>query len=348
MTAGLAGDPLLAYRDQFPILARTNYLISNSLGAVPASAAATAAGVRRDLGHARGPGLGGGLVDAGGRPRRPGRAADRCRAGRGRLPAQRDARPCHRLQRVRFTRGPAQDRHRRDALPLAPLPPRRAACGGCRGRRRADRRRDHGRHRGASSRRSTSARRSSTSRTSSSNRPTSTTWRRSRRGRGEVGARHDHRRLPGGRHDPRRRRGAGGRRLHRRLPEVALRRPGGGVPLGPARSSRDRLDARGSRAGWRTPGRSRSPRRSTAATDAWRFLHGTPNIPALYAARAGLEVINRGRHRGHPRQVAATDGPAARPGRRAGLSLHDPARPGPPRRDRRHRRRARLRGLAGR
>jgi kynureninase len=25
--------------------------------------------------------------------------------------------------------------------------------------------------------------------------------------------------------------------------------------------------------------------------DAWRFLHGTPNIPALYAARAGLEVI---------------------------------------------------------
>jgi kynureninase len=31
-------DPLLAYRDEFPILSRTNYLISNSLGAVPASA----------------------------------------------------------------------------------------------------------------------------------------------------------------------------------------------------------------------------------------------------------------------------------------------------------------------
>jgi kynureninase len=31
-------DPLLAYRDQFPILSRTNYLISNSLGAVPVSA----------------------------------------------------------------------------------------------------------------------------------------------------------------------------------------------------------------------------------------------------------------------------------------------------------------------
>ena len=27
--------------------------------------------------------------------------------------------------------------------------------------------------------------------------------------------------------------------------------------------------------------------------DAWRFLHGTPNISALYAARAGLEVINQ-------------------------------------------------------
>src|SRR5262245_49085514 len=33
-----ADDPLLAYRDRFPILARTNYLISNSLGAVPAAA----------------------------------------------------------------------------------------------------------------------------------------------------------------------------------------------------------------------------------------------------------------------------------------------------------------------
>jgi kynureninase len=26
--------------------------------------------------------------------------------------------------------------------------------------------------------------------------------------------------------------------------------------------------------------------------DAWRFLHGTPNVPALYAARPGLEVVN--------------------------------------------------------
>ncbi len=32
-------DPLLAFRDRFPILERTNYLISNSLGAVPAEVA---------------------------------------------------------------------------------------------------------------------------------------------------------------------------------------------------------------------------------------------------------------------------------------------------------------------
>ncbi len=34
-------DPLARYRDQFPILAHTNYLISNSLGAVPAATAAS-------------------------------------------------------------------------------------------------------------------------------------------------------------------------------------------------------------------------------------------------------------------------------------------------------------------
>jgi kynureninase len=27
-------------------------------------------------------------------------------------------------------------------------------------------------------------------------------------------------------------------------------------------------------------------------TDAWRFLHGTPNVPAFYAARPGLEIVN--------------------------------------------------------
>ncbi len=28
-------------------------------------------------------------------------------------------------------------------------------------------------------------------------------------------------------------------------------------------------------------------------TDAWRFLHGTPNIPALYAAKPGLEIVRQ-------------------------------------------------------
>jgi kynureninase len=37
--AGESVDPLLAYRERFPILAKTNYLISNSLGAVPAAVA---------------------------------------------------------------------------------------------------------------------------------------------------------------------------------------------------------------------------------------------------------------------------------------------------------------------
>ncbi len=36
-----AEDPFARYRDQFPILAHTNYLISNSLGAVPAATAAS-------------------------------------------------------------------------------------------------------------------------------------------------------------------------------------------------------------------------------------------------------------------------------------------------------------------
>ena len=39
MTEAPAEDPLLAWRDQFPILATTNYLISNSLGAVPVGVA---------------------------------------------------------------------------------------------------------------------------------------------------------------------------------------------------------------------------------------------------------------------------------------------------------------------
>ncbi len=36
-----ASDPLLANRTEFPILSHTNYLISNSLGAVPSTVAAS-------------------------------------------------------------------------------------------------------------------------------------------------------------------------------------------------------------------------------------------------------------------------------------------------------------------
>jgi kynureninase len=39
----IAADPLLALRDRFPITARTNYLINNSLGAMPAAARARVA-----------------------------------------------------------------------------------------------------------------------------------------------------------------------------------------------------------------------------------------------------------------------------------------------------------------
>lgn len=41
----MGGDPLLAWRDRFPILEKTTYLISNSLGAMPAAAAEALADV---------------------------------------------------------------------------------------------------------------------------------------------------------------------------------------------------------------------------------------------------------------------------------------------------------------
>jgi kynureninase len=31
----MTGDPLLAFREEFPILGKTNYLVSNSLGPMP-------------------------------------------------------------------------------------------------------------------------------------------------------------------------------------------------------------------------------------------------------------------------------------------------------------------------
>ena len=76
--------------------------------------------------------------------------------------------------------------------------------------------------------------------------------------------------------------------------------------------------------------------------DAWRFLHGTPSIPSLYAARPGLEIINRigiaAIREKSQRQTALS----ARAGRLTRLLLHHSPRSQPARGNSRHRRRARL------
>ena len=45
------------------------------------------------------------------------------------------------------------------------------------------------------------------------------------------------------------------------------------------------------------------------AEGAERFQSGTPNVPALYAARAGYEIVADDWRSGDPREVAATDAP---------------------------------------
>ena len=80
-------------------------------------------------------------------------------------------------------------------------------------------------------------------------------------------------------------------------------------------------------------GRSRSSR-SSRRDDAWRFLHGTPNIPASVRGAARPGDRQRGRDRGDPGQVVAANGPASRSRRSGGIPLHDPARPGAARRAR--------------
>ena len=49
------------------------------------------------------------------------------------------------------------------------------------------------------------------------------------------------------------------------------------------------------------------------ADGAERFQSGTPNIPALYAARAGYEIVRRDRRSGDPREVAAPHAQDHRP-----------------------------------
>ena len=73
------------------------------------------------------------------------------------------------------------------------------------------------------------------------------------------------------------------------------------------------------------------------AEGAARFLTGTPNVPALYAATAGYDIVEEvGVERIRERSQRADDA-AGRAARRGRLPGRQPARPGPARR---HRRRA--------
>ena len=65
-----------------------------------------------------------------------------------------------------------------------------------------------------------------------------------------------------------------------------------------------------------------------------RFLTGTPNVPALYAATAGLRPDRGDRRRPHPRELGSPDAAAHRPARRSRLRRRQPARRRPPRRHR--------------
>ena len=68
------------------------------------------------------------------------------------------------------------------------------------------------------------------------------------------------------------------------------------------------------------------------ADAAYRFLHGTPNVPALYAARPGFDIVSEvGVER--IREKSTPDRPAPRARARAGLARQHAARPGAARRD---------------
>ena len=136
--------------------------------------------------------------------------------------------------------------------------------------------------------------------------------------RGDPGRRADHparargrrvrraRLLPvGGRRAVRRHRAR--RRLRgRRQRQVALRRARARAGSTCARISRS-ASSRRSSAGRATRGRSRSSRSSSTRAGARRFLTGTPNVPALYAATAGYDVIEEvGVERIRERSLALT------------------------------------------
>ncbi len=70
------------------------------------------------------------------------------------------------------------------------------------------------------------------------------------------------------------------------------------------------------------------------ASGAARFLTGTPNVPAHYAATAGYDLIEEIGVEPHPRELAPSDAAPDRPRRRGGLRGAQPARAGAARRDR--------------
>ena len=95
-------------------------------------------------------------------------------------------------------------------------------------------------------------------------------------------------------------RGAGSRLRRRRLGEVAVRRAGRRVSLRSS-GSRARRWSPASSAGRRTNAvRVRDRRRSRYADAPERFQSGTPNVPSLYSARAGYEIVATIGVAGHP------------------------------------------------
>ncbi len=109
---------------------------------------------------------------------------------------------------------------------------------------------------------------------------------------------------------------ATGRRLRRRrLGEVALRRAGRGLPVRPAGPGA-RAAAVDRRAGPGTPtpfGFETGAIRYADGIE--RFQSGTPNVPALYSARAGYEIVAEIGVRGDSRALAAADAAADGRGR---------------------------------
>ena len=76
--------------------------------------------------------------------------------------------------------------------------------------------------------------------------------------------------------------------------------------------------------------------------DAWRFLHGTPNVSALYAARPGLEIIGRIGPSAIRRKSLRQTSRLLELADSRGLAVHHAPRPRPTRRDGGHRPGARL------